>query len=230
VGYYVSDRLLDGWKVKNVAALRERHLFYARHRGIFTCLAMLAAAGCLWFVRENFRGAELSAGAKLGTLVAAYMVSIHARHDWIRGFLPKELAVGILFSAGAALPIWSRDGISRESWLPFILFALLCALNSLSIERWENVGAESTGRPSPIPPADSLISRMALAFAGTALVFLYIPDLVGNFRPALLAILFASLIIFLLNSLRERLSISALRVLADVALVVTGLLALLIHN
>jgi hypothetical protein len=136
---YVSDRLLDGWMARNRAALQPRHLFCQRHRSPLTGLLTIASATILWLTISRLPAVDVSAGVKLGAIVVVYMAGIHAGNGRIARILPKEIAVGLLFASGATLPFWSR--CIRFPWdacLPWAFFALLCSLNCLPIECWEN--------------------------------------------------------------------------------------------
>ena len=53
--------------------------------------------------------------------------------------LPKEIAVGLFFSAATFIPSVGREPGLRAEFLPAaILFAVLCSLNCLFIYAWEH--------------------------------------------------------------------------------------------
>jgi hypothetical protein len=228
---YVTDRLLDGWKATNQTALHERHLFCAKHRVALACLVVLAAAAVLWGTAEYLAPLEASAGIKLAAVVGAYMISIHGGRGSMARFVPKEVAVGILFAAGTTLPVWSRVAeFSLDLCVPFGLFAVLCSLNCLAIECWENHLSDANwyqARGQVIRWAEASISRIAAALAISSFALLFLRQDDGPFGSELLAISLAALLILLLNRHRDRLSGRALRVLADVVLVIAGLIALM---
>ncbi len=89
---YVVDRLLDGWRERDHTQLRQRHLFCARHRLLFICLAVVAGACILWLTVEYLRTAEIIAGATLGVILIFYLAIIHVARERISSFLPKEIA------------------------------------------------------------------------------------------------------------------------------------------
>ncbi|HEX3435704.1 MAG TPA: hypothetical protein VHT24_02980 [Pseudacidobacterium sp.] len=68
-----------------------------------------------------------------------YFLLVHIRSPRIGHWLPKELAVGVLFAAATAVPAWSRSSWNaRFSLIPLVvLFAILCWLNCVAIEVWE---------------------------------------------------------------------------------------------
>ncbi len=230
---YIGDRLLDGWTAKNRAALQERHFFCARHRLPLAFLMALAGAGIVWLALEHLAPLEAKAGLKLGAIVGAYMVGIHAGRESVVRFVPKEVAVGILFAAGTTLPVWAHGiGLSWNMWATVVLFAFLCSLNCLSIECWENQGSNVACRKASPPLVrwvNSRINWIATSLAATALAVLLICHANKSSRPGLLAVSVAAFLIALLNHRRHQLSCHSLRVLADAALVLAGLLALTIR-
>lgn len=178
--------------------------------------------------------AQAIAGVKLGVILALYMAVIHAGGGRIARVLPKEIAVGLLFAAGVTLPVWSRRTVFpwREC-LGWGLFCLLCSLNCLAIEYWENHrrGASWNHPPHPfVRWTAPRINGFAAALAAGALV----AGLVGNANRLSQAVMFAldcgALLLLLLNCVRTRLSPSALRVLADAALLVPALVAMMIRG
>lgn len=225
---YASDRLLDAWKSTNRAALPARHLFCFRHARTLVGALILATATLMYIAARELPSRETWNGLLLAGIVAAYMASIHVRANPIARFVPKELLVGILFAIGTTLPLWSRAGsFFRVAVFSWTSFALLCALNCLSIECWE--------RPQ-VPT--SLVSTQRFPATGT---YLYLADFAFGIaafsffaalrfaattgsRQILFAVSFGTLTLLLLHCKRSAISTSALRVLADVALVVPAFL------
>ena len=231
---YTSDRLLDGWAARNRGTLQERHLFCDRHRFILAGLVMAASAIVLLLMADGSLAAEAAAGAKLGVILVFYMAGIHAGRGRIAWALPKELSVGFLFAMGATLPIWSR--CLRFPWhefLPWGFFALLCSLNCLSIECWENHRQGAGWRQPPHPFvrwSAPRINRIAPALAVSAFAACLVPDAHGPSPSALLAVCAGALLILVLNHARAKLSSAALRVFADIVLLVPALFTLLVRG
>jgi uncharacterized membrane protein (UPF0136 family) len=230
---YTSDRIFDGWTATNLTALQDRHRFCARHRVALASMSALAATGILWLTAEHLTPFEIEAGLKLGAIVAAYIVGIHVARGVVARVAPKEMAVGVLFAAGTTLPVWSQSaGLSWDVWVSVILFALLCAVNCLSIESWENHRSNDAwlGTPQPLVRwVNSRIDVIAAALAISALIVILVGHTKTHSSSALWAVSLSALLIVLLNRSRHRLSRSGLRVLADAALVLPGLLALMIR-
>ncbi len=231
---YTSDRLLDGWTARNRAALQERHLFGERHRLALAGLVFVASGIVLWLMADRALVADAIAGVKLGVILVLYMAGIHAGRGKIAWLLPKEISVGLLFALGATLPLWSRAVVFpwREI-LPWGFFGLLCSLNCLSIECWENHREGTAWRQPPHPFvcwADARLNRIAAILASGALAAYFVGEAGGHSAAPLLAICAGALLLLLLNRARTKISASALRVLADVALLVPALVALAIRG
>jgi hypothetical protein len=225
---YAGDRLLDGWRSGSARSLRDRHLFSARHRTWMMGLVALAGLGALWVSMDYLNAREETAGVKLSVVVGLYLIAIHGGGKRIGRFLPKELFVGGLFAAGTALPVWYRNGAGWRVWLAVGMFALLCALNCLSIESWECEGSpEKMSRL--VGWAKPRIDGLALALGVFSLLLLPTESARNAAAVLTLGISLGSLLILLLNRCRRRFSRPALRVLVDVALVTAGLLALTVR-
>ena len=228
---YTGDRLLDGWTAKNREALQPRHHFCAMHRTPLICLVGLAAAGSLWVTVECLKPREAIAGMILGVMVSTYMVAIHVGSQWMGRVVSKEAIVGVLFATGTTLPVWSRTQESSwDAWVSLGLFALLCFLNCLSIECWEN---GQSGEPSLEMTrhrwAASYINFIAAGVANASIAILFWFSKASS-RPELFATFLGALSILALNCSRRNLSAEMLRFLADAALVVSALTALVIRK
>jgi hypothetical protein len=131
---YVGDRLLDARRslLRDGTEMRDRHWFHWRHRRILVpcALAAIAAAACIacrWMPVWVWRRDSL-----LGLASVAYFARVHGARLRERLY-SKELLVGVLFTAGCALP--------AASWtiaVPIAFFAALAWLNCSAIENWES--------------------------------------------------------------------------------------------
>jgi hypothetical protein len=235
---YITDRLLDGWRVADTRTLRARHLFCRRHPTAILVTSGLGAASGAWLVTADLSAAELKAGLLVGGIVAAYMLGIHlgsnqggARREGktLSRLVPKEIFVGFLFAAGTALPVWSQRALTQGMLITWLLFGLLCALNCTAIEYWENNATEGILESSQRLRA-KLGSRIGGLAAGLMLLAWVAQTLFRTNSTAVAAIASAALLISLLNLWRGRLSANALRVLADVALLIPAILALAVRR
>jgi len=228
---YTSDRLLDGWRGGSDGALRERHLFCRRHRLALGSLICASVAAVLFLAAQGLRARETNAGLALGAVLVLYMACIHASNGRMIWPLPKELSVGLLFACGTTLPLWSRDlRFPSCGYLAWISFGLLCSLNCLSIECWEN-HRENERRKGIADPfvrwAEQRIDGIAVILGAGALAASFARNAGGDYQCIWLAICVAALLILVLNRARADLSTSALRVLADTAVLVPALILLM---
>ena len=213
---YVGDRLLDAraglrrWTPKLPNELRERHFFHWRFRRILAPLAAVSAcaAACIalhWMpVGARERDSVLAAAS------LAYFTRVHAGSLRARSIVSKELLVGVLFTAGCALPAWSR-GDWRALVVPVLLFAALAWLNCRAIERWET-GQQGIARAARWTTCGGIIAAAGMAFA----------------EPRAAALLAAgacsALLLAWLDRLRERMAPVTLRAAADLVLLTPALL------
>jgi hypothetical protein len=228
---YIADRLLDGLGSSAGSFLQRRHTYCADHRLLFSALVLLSAGALSWIITERLEVRTVRAGLILGVIVVLYLGSIHANSWRFSRRVPKEIAVGMIFAAGTSLPLWSRAGrFERHDIFLGLLFGLLCSINCLSIECWERPRRDRERRDPPpwIRWADSHLSAIALGLTILAFFASCLPAWRGSLVLPVVAISLAASLTMLLNSQRKRLSPEALRVLADAALALPGLLALVL--
>jgi hypothetical protein len=229
---YVTDRMLDGLKCRDMSMLHERHRFCARHRFLLSALLVSACLGVLCIATMYMDAPERDAGFKLALCVAVYLLWIHAAGARLARLLPKEIVVGMLFAAGATLPVWSRlSTASSKLFISFGLLALLCALNCVVIECWEHDaprGSRLAGANPLVVWAEPRLKTLALGLAICGLAALFAFGFHGASWPASLALFLSASATLLLLYCKNSLSSAALRVLADTALVLPALLVILL--
>jgi len=238
---YAADRLLDARILDargnrsraHSSDLEARHYFHHRHRrpfltGIALAVALLAALlPCL-------DPAALRLYLIEGILLAAWFLILHATPSAHR--LPKELAVGLFFSAAVFIPAIARAPALRPALIPAaILFAALCSLNCLFIYKWEHNDAKwkpsgrihslaSSTRPAhattrlALAHLSALTIVLALAAASLALLHKSTP------KPNPAACALSALLLLALDRNRTHLSLTHLRAAADLALLTPLLL------
>ncbi len=140
---YVADRILDVLGGGASGQLRERHFFYARHRTGALAVAAFASLALMWLVFTRMNPAARREDVLLFGAALVYFCLIHvwAPHSpsGIEHWFPKEIAVAVVFASAVAVPAWSRLPSHRILLVPLVaLFALLCWLNCVAIEKWEN--------------------------------------------------------------------------------------------
>ena len=144
--FYVADRLLDA-RFSPDATLQERHRFHCRHQGWFLIVAVPVAV-VLAVLIARMPDSLLVAYSVLGALSLLYLGLVHLPARTSRGtslpYFPKEFVTALLFAAASALPAWDearRRAAAMPRHHPLLLlcplFALLCWLNCVAIEDWE---------------------------------------------------------------------------------------------
>jgi hypothetical protein len=225
---YVADRLLDaraGCGDAGRHGLQERHWFHWRHRRVLSAAAGIAAATACGMVLSRLHAAALGRDSLMGVATLAYFSGVHGRGAaWMRQrlgrFFSRELAVGILFSAGCLAPVLpSAEGaavrILAVLAAPAAAFAALAWLNVKAIGCWES----NAGPESGLKRCAGWLAALCCALA----VWL------GGLQPriALLLVLVAvsSLLLAWLDGARKRMDALTLRAAADLVLLTPVLLA-----
>ena len=247
---YAADRLLDA-RILNAhhhhhPELEARHRFHHHHRTRFLTAIVLAAV-TLAALLHSIDPRAIHLYALLATLLAAWMLLIHARPQpsGTTRRLPKELAVGLFFPAAVFIPTlahttpspaalhllgWTATWL-RPSLLPSaLLFACVCTLNCLYLYAWEHPAARlhpphdtahSTTRWAIAHLSHIALCVLTLSTAAAALCLSHHAFITG--LPALACALSAAALL-LLNNLRRRISTLHLRAVADLALLTPILL------
>jgi hypothetical protein len=225
---YAADRLLDARvldapQAGAVDQLEARHYFHHRHRPAF--LTGIAVAGIvLAMLLPGLNAGAVRLYLIEGALLCTWFLVLHATSSAHR--LPKEIAVGVFFSAAIFIPTVAREPGLDLGMLPAaLLFAALCGLNCLYIYAWEHEGVTKTRMRPPhtstrlaLTHLPRLTYGVAVASAALALLDSHEPKLVP------MACSLAAVVLLLLNQHRRRLSDTHLRAAADIALLTPLLL------
>jgi hypothetical protein len=222
---YAADRLLDAARpgAADSEDLEARHLFHRRHRRAFLTGIVFAAAA-LALLLPTLDPAAIRLYLIEGVLLIAWFVILHTMHSAHR--LPKEIAVGLFFSAATFIPTIARAPALRPSLLPAaILFAAICSLNCFFIYAWEHDPSSQTPhRPAHattrIATAHLPVLTALLATAATALALFG----AAGTSPIAAACALAAALLFALHRNRRRLARIDLRAAADLALLTPLLL------
>ena len=230
---YTADRLLDGRATQAAFGppLRQRHAFHRIHaRAIAIVAAGVATLTAILGV-SAIGGQVFRLAVPLGILLVVYMAWVHVGRGRVLARLPKEMAVGGIFAAGVALPAWARIASRRwEFFLLAILFAAVCTLNCVAIEEWEKSGERRSWTGGlRFVAADFGSGKFAAALAVCAALLTPVVRLRGSFSAIGAAIAASALLILVLDLMRERISVEALRVLVDVALLLPALVVLAVR-
>jgi hypothetical protein len=147
---YAGDRLLDARAMEDDPrnlSLEERHRFHARHRDRFL-FGIVAAAAALMFLLRRMDATTLHRYSLLTAALGTWLLLVHAMPRAVSAHrLPKELIVGLFFSAAVFIPaLGLQPARSIELAPAAVLFAATCTLNCLFIYAWEHPILRATRR------------------------------------------------------------------------------------
>ena len=224
---YVVDRLLD---VKLLHAddprLGPRHDFVKRHQKLLGWLVVAAGLGCVFMaffvLPSRLIGLPAEIGYLLPVCAATFVFFSMNLASAGNPEIPhvRNLLAGVIFSFGTAMLAHMHIGsegvfhlaLSRE----MLCFGLLCTVNISAIHFWEH---SRQSRDENYQAAHELALTLPLAVLGAACILSAGLEEETTGRPFFYAVLISAALLFVLNRQRERFSMDALRVLADVALV-----------
>lgn len=242
---YVADRLLDGWRGADMAALRDRHWFTLRHRKSFLLAWVLAAAPLAYLIFFRVAPRVRADDILLCGIGIAYFLLVHSGASSGIGlrrlstWFPKELAVGFLFAIATAVPTAARIFFpARQLGHTLLLsgaifaFGAVCWLNCVAIQTWEDHerGSEVIHAILSGPQSDPetsghgwtrFLGRRLAVFSGFVCALSLAAALATmESRAGLLffAIVLSAAIFLVLTRLSHRVSVLTLRIAADAAL------------
>lgn len=229
---YIADRVFDSLRPDKAADLPARHRFYRAHRNAFLGLLLALFVLTCWECR-NLDPRTLRDGFLLMLIVAGYFVAVHWARSSQRLRLPKEVVVGIVFGLGTFLPVWAHlHGMTAAMLITVVLFMLLCWLNAALIEHWEWVRLR--WKRSQTPHGLTIKVGAHLLSIGSVIALASVVMMLSStFRPermVLLATALSALALAAIGFSRRLLSIHAIPVLADAALLTPGVVLLLLHR
>ena len=218
---YVVDRLLDASILSSQPErLEPRHRFHQKYRRWLIAgvvVAMLVAI----FLLVTELPMTIFRYLLIGTvmILAFFGLSMMSGQDHEEVALSKNIFAGITFAFGTALTAhvyrWEFGVyellVSRE----FICFAVLCVLNIAAIDFWEHAGRSED---EEVKSSDELSLMLPLIVLGFSSLYFAIQD--PATRPFHYAILTGVALLYMLNRRRSQFSMDALRVMADLTLLV----------
>lgn len=214
---YLSDRLLDALKVTEPVALTARHRFCYEHQSQYLVLWLVATgvlAALLW---AELSRPLLRLGVAVGCGVMMHFAAVHLLPQRLRRFWPKEASTGLFFSAGSSVPVFAFVPMDIPVLAVAGGFAVVCTLNCLLIEysEWQ-AGAEGAGAGHWTHWAGERVQEASLVFGMCCwAVALLLGNPLGVVWWALGA---GSMGLWLLARWKQRISLPAVRVMADYAL------------
>ena len=229
---YVADRLIESrCRGEGDPSLGPRHHFHLRHRKWFIAVAVLAACWLvvlqLWFLPvELIQSYSIPALLLLAGFFQLALLSARS------GEIPylRNLVAGLAFGYGTSMMahifVWTQGVwhllISRE----MLGFSVLCAVNITSIHVWERARRAETDAEKAAVELGLTMPLVIVAVSALAFAYMDNPHLFAEHdgesptRPFFYAILISAGLHLVLNHVRARFSIEALRMLADLAMIV----------
>ncbi len=215
---YLADRLVDTRRGDPESLETARHGFSQRHGQVLwpllgCVMAWLAVLTLLVLPKGQF-----VAGLGLLLVAGGYFWGIHRpRSAQWTAILPKEAFVGAIFALGTAFfAAWQIGPALGRHLTSLVLFALLCFLNCALITRWESSTRDRREPSSLLNAFPWLPERLAIVCLGLAVLAAGLAR--GDGSVELTPIALSALVLAGLDRWRKLISVHALRVLADLAL------------
>jgi hypothetical protein len=219
---YVTDRLLDSsLRGSSSVKLEARHDFHRKYHRAFRRLAIVAGIAAVVMIVGNLP-VRIYENCTLGVVfvIGFFILSVFSTTG--PGEIPytKNILAGLAFAFGCAVIPFVYTGFD---WWEFILshelicFAVLCVLNISAIDLWEHA---SRSADPDIKAFDELALTLPLTLLGAASLVFAVQAEELTTRPFFYATLTGAALLHILNRNRARFSMDALRVLADIALLV----------
>jgi hypothetical protein len=135
---YLIDRFADSISLGPHLPKSARQEFCLRHRFVWLLLMSIVAVLDGAVILTRLDPTTLRHGVLLGAVAIAYLGTNNAFSRLWETLPLKEIAIGLLFSAGTLLAVAPHISIARPEFaLAAFLFAGVCSLNCVSIAVWE---------------------------------------------------------------------------------------------
>lgn len=247
---YVLDRLLDGWRHPELRKRSPRHRFHWRYRWLLLIVSLAVSAVCVWQALYVLPRTVFSAGLVTVMVCGLYFFLALFRTKevpYVKNFIAGTvfaMGVGIpINTLNATILVtdfnevvyaFQNTGFINALWnfgmmvlttlyVVFIgskevlVFALLCIMNITAIDLWEK--SQSATDEDIVHTNESTLTLGLIFLAGGSLLFAAMAA-DDYAKPFFYAVMVAAALLQGLNHYRERFSLNALRVLADVSLLV----------
>jgi hypothetical protein len=214
---YLLDRFVDTCRIPATAPKSARQIFCAEHRRTWTALISIATIAAAVAI-SKVDHATFVAGTWLGVAAALYLAANTFTSVW-RSLPLKEFAIGSLFAAGTVLaPLVQITHVAWHVSVAFALFAAVCSLNCVCIAAWERELDEAQGKETlaTVYPAIGAFIPWICAAVGVASVIVTPSALATG--PVLLFTTISTLMLALLDALKNRIALDVRTALADLVL------------
>ena len=224
---YAADRLIDSSLQKDSVNLEARHEFHRKHRRFFKITLLVASIAAVVLVVLSLPVSIYGYSLIGGVLVIAFFtLSVFGSQEPNELPYAKNIIAGFAFAYGTSLIPFVYTGFETMDWLKsreLICFSVLCILNISAIDLWEQA---ARSRDPELKASNELALTLPLTLLGaSALIFATEYHELPR-RAFFYAVLTGAALLHILNRIRHRFSPEALRVLADVALLLPFLVFL----
>lgn len=164
---YSGDRLLDSIRMPAIHSQVPRHLFATMYFKPLVWTWALVAIFSILYLFHALEMIEIAWGFCLLGMLSIYFLACFYFPRQARGFLPRELLVGLFFSSATHFFVLIQ--ISHWSFYSvwtYICFLSLCSLNCLSISRWEHLSDKQTGEVTFFTRNPEQIHRFQYVLSG----------------------------------------------------------------
>jgi hypothetical protein len=223
---YLADRLADSLLLKPGTPRSARHAFCLRHREVWIVTVALVAGFDSYVIWRTTATQTFLVGAVVGLLAMIYLVLNHPFGRIWRWLPAKELAIGILFCAGTMVALQPDLPLSPAFVTAVVCFAVLCALNCVSIANWERHLDEAqqkvsiaTRHPGVARHSGIVCAILAFAAFAAAIGFRYV-------APVFACVAASAILLVWLNQSRSFLQVDERTALADLVLLTPFLVLL----
>ncbi len=228
---YVMDRRIDN-KVSNGkrAETSARHAHHEKYWPWFK-VALYVVFGFCVAISIQLPIAIFAHAIPILILVCIYyFFAIFSDYREGQPQLTKNLIAAYTFSYGVALGVYFFRPSSQWYELAYspetVLFGLLCACNITAIDLWE--ASRATDKVEDKKSYELTLSLPLLVLIGVSFFLAINED--SYARPFFFAIMIAGGLLQTINHYRARFSLSALRVMADAAMIVPAPIFLIYHQ
>jgi len=220
---YVADRLLDVSMLGGASAtLGPQRQFHCDHRRTFSIAMAAALVVVLGLVLTKMPMTIYKHLLLGGVMVAGFFgLSMLSSRDSGEVSLAKNILAGVTFAFGTAMMAhlyrWEYGIYDMIFSREFVCFAVLCILKIAAIDLWEHAFRSAN---LEIKASDELTLTLPLTLLGGCSLAFALLDNAQSTRPFFYAVLTGAALLYILNRNRSQYSLDALRVLANVALLV----------
>ena len=198
---YLGDRLADSASLEPDGPQSLRQQFCRRHRKLWIVALVFVAGMDAYVIWRTTAFETLLIGVVVGGLALIYLVLNHPLGLIWRSLPAKELAIGILFTAGILVALLPALNVMTVAFaIPAVFFAALCALNCISIASWERELDQAQGKVSIATRHPGLTRRTALICAVLAITCLAMVLVERVAAPILACISMSALLLAWLNA------------------------------